>query len=51
MRIGPGAIQLTVIPCGPRSRALACASPMTALFVAEYELRAYFEPSPRTEEM
>src|SRR5438132_1452421 len=34
VRNGPGAMQLTVMPCGPRSRALARANPIRALLVA-----------------
>ena len=34
--MGPGQTALTVIPCGARSSADACVSPMTANLLAEY---------------
>jgi hypothetical protein len=48
---GPGAMQLTVMPNGPRSSALARVRPNRALLVAEYTLRSGIEVKAKIDEM
>ena len=39
LRIGPGAMTFTVMPCGPSSNAQVRAKPIKPALVAEYTLR------------
>ena len=48
---GPGEMQFTVTPYGPRSNALERAMPIRAAFVALYTFRPNFPPSPSTDEI
>ena len=51
VRMGPGQMQLTVMPSGPRSTARACVRPMTAVLATTYGLSPGVAPRPSVDAM